>query len=182
MEISKLTDKAKRDFNNAICLIGVIPLLAFVYLLTERISSLDIFIGRRGLIAFLVMIIFVSGFIIGKRMLWALILKLLDFNQKIIAMQDELLIKNKLAAITETVLTLGHEINNPLLIIRGNLEIIGEELQNSQIAQDLKERVLLIKTNFDRIGEVTEKMSRLSNPVSDTVYGNTKIFDLRKSS
>ncbi len=182
MEITKLTAKAKRDFNNAICLIGIIPTLAFVYLLTERISSLDIFAGRRGFIAFLAIIIFLSGFIMGKRMLWSLILKLLDFNQKIIAMQDELIIKNKLAAITETVLTLGHEINNPLLIIRGNLEILGQELRNAQIPHDLNERVVAIKTNFDRIGEVTEKMSRLSKPISDTVYGNTKMFDLRKSS
>jgi signal transduction histidine kinase len=181
MEIKELAIDAKRDFNNAICLIGVIPSLTFVYLLYNKLPTLEIFVGRAGYIALIIMVIFIAGILLGRKMLWKLILKLLDFNQKILSMQEELIAKNKLAAITETVLTLGHEINNPLLVIRGNLEIIGSEINQIAVHPDLKERLSVIKINFDRIGEVTEKLSHLSQPVIDTVYGDSKIINLSKS-
>ncbi|TRZ95084.1 hypothetical protein D4R78_04335 [bacterium] len=181
MEIKELANHAKRNFNNAICLIGVIPSLAFVYLLYNKLPTLEIFVGRAGYIAFIVMVIFIGGILLGRKMLWTLILKLLDFNQKIMSIQEELITKNKLAAITETVLTLGHEINNPLLVIRGTLEMLGSEINQIAAPTDLKERLSVIKINFDRIGEVTEKLSHLSRPVIDTVYGDSKIINLGKS-
>lgn len=181
MEIMDLTTKAKRDFNNAICLMGIIPLLTFVYLLTRRIASWEIFVGRTGYIAFNVLIIFLAGIILGRKMLWSLILKLLDFNQQIIKIQEELIAKNKLIAITETALTLGHEINNPLLVIRGNLEMLDSVIINNAVPADIKERLSTIRTNFNRIGEVTEKLSLLAKPTLETVCGDTRIIDLIRS-
>ncbi|MCX5706365.1 MAG: hypothetical protein NTW13_01640 [Candidatus Omnitrophica bacterium] len=167
MEIKTLIKNEKRNFNTAICLIGIIPFLVFMYLLVRRVSSFNILIGEIGYIMFFTLVVFLLGIYVGRKMLLSLLAELIE--------------KNHLAAITETTLALGHEINNPLLAIRGNLELLDYDAKEIQIPDKIKIRLDIIKGNFERIREATDKLSHLSKPVSSTIFGDTKMVDLNKS-
>jgi len=121
MEIKQLTYDVRRDFNRLISLVGIIPLLVFIYLLVVKIANIKILAGQVGYIVLATIAVFAMGIIVGRKMLMTVTFKLIDDNQKILSIQQELIEKNRLAAITETVLALGDEVNNPLLVISGNL-------------------------------------------------------------
>jgi len=181
MEIKELEVQARRDFNNAVCLMGILPLLMFVYILAVRIASLEIFVGDIGYIVFASIIICLIGMFLGRKMLRSLIRKLIDFNYQVLSMQKELVEKNRLAAITETVLTLGHEINNPMLVIQGNLESLVNEFVESGVPPAVKNRLHEMKNHCERIMLVTQKLSNLSKPVLAPVHSDTSMIDLTKS-
>jgi len=181
MQIEKLQENTEKDFNNVICLMSVIPLLVSVYIIAAKLASLRIFVGEIGYIMLLVMAVVLIGIIAGKRMLWDLIQKIFDFHHRVLSLQQELLEKNRLAAITETVLTLGHEINNPLMVVHGNLELLKSDVAGISLPISVKNRLNEIRNNCERMISVTQKMSNLSKPVSATVHGNTKIIDLSQS-
>ncbi len=167
MTVKELILKEKRNFSMAICLIGVIPFLVFVYLLVTKISSFKVFIGEIGYVMFFTVVVFILGIVVGRKMLMSLI--------------SELVEKNRLAAITETTLALGDQISNPLLVIRGNFQLIEDESRELQLPQKMRERLTTIKGNFERISAVTDKLSNLSKPVTKIIFGNTKIIDLDNS-
>ena len=167
MTLKELILKEKRNFNMAISLIGVIPLLVFVYLLASKISSFKVFVGEIGYVMFFTVVVFILGIVVGRNMLRSLICELVE--------------KNRLAAITETTLALGDQISNPLLVIRGNFQLIEDEAQDLQLPQKMRDRLTTIKGNFERISAVTDKLSNLSKPVTKTIFGNTKIIDLDNS-
>ncbi len=171
MELKNLEEKTKRDFNNAISLMAIIPLLVFVYLIGGKVASLSALSGEVGYIMLTVMAIVLIGIFLGKQTLWRLV------NQ-IFRMQGELLEKNRLIAITETVLTLGHEINNPLLAMQGNLSALEEELINNSFT---REKVGKIRQHCERIMEVTSKLSSLAKPVSEKISGQQNIINLSDS-
>ena len=181
MQLKSIQDQAKRDFNNAICLIGIIPFLVFVYLLVVKIGSMNILIGDIGYFMLVAMGILLLGIVTGRKLIWSLIVKIIESSEQIIKIQEELVEKKRLAAITETTLSLSHEINNPLLIIRGNLEILETEASENHLPDFIKQRLSVMKTNFDRIGQVTDKMAQLSDPVLTDVHGGKKMIDLPKS-
>lgn len=169
MEIEKLTIKTRRDFNNTMCLMGIIPFLVFVYLLiAEKKGSFGVFVGQTGYIISITLVVFILGITTGRNMLWSLIKKMAEAD--------------RLAAITETVLTLSHEINNPLMVIRGNLELLEKDFSNNNnVAIEERDRLLKVKNNFERIMHVTDKLANLSKPVLDIAYGDTEMVDLNKS-
>lgn len=180
MDIKELEMRSEREFNNTICLIGVIPFLVFVHVLADKFGF-KIFIGETGYVVLVSMTILLLGIITGKKMLWRVIRRLIDFNQQVIGLQKDLVEKKRLAAITETTLTLGHEINNPLAIISGNLEFIENDFAKSNIPGPIQDRFITIKNHCERIREATNKLAHLSKPAMRTVYGDTKIIDLAKS-
>ena len=180
-QVSTLIVRGRREFISSIFLIGVIPFMTFVYIVVSKISSFKILFGEVGYIMTATVAVFLSGILAGRKMLWAFIHELLDYNQKIVEMQQELVQKNKLAAIAETALSLGHEINNPLLTVRGNLAMIENDLAQLKIPDEIKKRLDVIKTSVDRIGRATDKMSSLSRPFSETIEGGTKMINLDKS-
>lgn len=181
MEIKKFTHNVKNDFNRLITLAGVIPLLVFIYLLVGKISNFHVLAGEIGYIMMATFAVFIMGIVVGKRMLMSVTLKLIDDNQKILSMQQELIEKNRLAAITETVLTLGDQVNNPLLAISGNLELLEFELRKAGIEEKTRNRIETMRNNFIKIREVTDKMSKLTKPALMTIHGDSKMIDLNKS-
>ncbi len=181
MEIKKFTNSIKSDFNRVITLAGIIPLLVFIYLLVGKISNFSALAGEIGYIVMATFVVFVLGIVVGKRMLMSVTFKLIDDNQKILSMQQELIEKNRLAAITETVLALGDQVNNPLLAISGNLELLELELRHVEIAEKTRNRIETMRNNFLKIRDVTDKMSQLTKPVLMTIQGQTRMIDLEKS-
>jgi signal transduction histidine kinase len=96
-------------------------------------------------------------------------------------MQQELIKKNRLAAVSETALTLGDSINNPLLVISGNLELLDLELKSYKVPEKTHDRIQTMRMNFAKIREVTDKLSRLTQAESTAVYGDIQMIDINKS-
>lgn len=167
MELNEVILKRKRDFNNSLCLTGIIPFLVFVYLLSAKVSSLDIFVGEIGYVVLITLIIFLMGIAVGRKMLVSLLRELVE--------------KNRLAAISETTLTLSHEINNPLIAMSGNLELLSTEFAENRAPDSIVNRLNLIRANCERIREVTIKLTSLSKPVTHNIFGESKMIDLTHS-
>jgi len=181
MEIKQFNENVRSDFNRTVSLAGVIPLLVFVYLLVARISNLTVLVGQIGYIVMATMGVFIMGIVVGRKMLIAVTLKLIDDNQKILSMQHELIEKNRLAAITETVLALGDQVNNPLMVISGNLELLDLEIKHLGAGEKIHNRIQTMRSNFLKIREVTERMSKLTKPELTTIHGDSRMIDLDKS-
>lgn len=168
MDIKKFISKNKRDFDVSIALTGVIPLLVFLYLIVMKISSTKALVGQVGYIMFLTIVVFICGVLVGRRM----------FS----SFANEFMEKAKLAAISEAALGVGDQINNPLMAIRGNLEILQMYAIENNLPTKQVDRIKTIKDNFERIRQITENMSNLANPKSTTAYGKTKMTDFVRSS
>ena len=167
MDIKKLIAKNKRDFNISISMVGVIPLLVFTYLIIAKLATVRILVGQIGYIIFCTIIVFLVGVFVGKKMFRSLV--------------DEIMEKNKSAAITETALGVGDQINNPLLAIRGNLEIIEMYALENKLPDKLIDRIKTIKDNFERIRQITDKMSGMAKPKTTSITGKSSMVDFINS-
>jgi len=181
MEIKQLTSNIRNDFNRAISLAAVIPLLVFIYLVVGKIANFNSLVGEVGYIVIATIGVFIMGIVVGRKMLMSVTFKLIDDNQKILSMQQELIQKNRLAAITETVLALGDQVNNPLLVISGNLEMLDLEIRHLNVGEKVHNRLATMRSNFIKIREVTDKMSKLTKAELITIHGDTQMIDLSKS-
>lgn len=181
MDIKQVIKRNKSDFNNTLVLVGVIPLLVFVYILVGKVANFKIMLGEVGYIVLATIGVFATGIIVGRRMLMSVTMKLIDDNERILSMQQELIEQKSKTAITEVALTLGDQVNNPLLAIRGNLDLLDLDLKNVEQAEEIKKKLATIRSNCERIREVTTKISRLSKPESTDIHGGVRMVDLNKS-
>lgn len=181
MEAKQFTHNIRKDFNRALSLVGIIPLLVFIYLIVGKFANFSVLAGEIGYIVSATIVVFIMGIVVGRKMLMSVIFKLLDDNRKILIMQQELIEKSRLAAITETALALGDQVNNPLLAISGNLELLELELKHVQLSEKTRNRIETMRNNFQKIRDVTERMSKLTKVESVAIHGDTRAIDLEKS-
>ncbi|MBN1354144.1 MAG: hypothetical protein JW994_05720, partial [Candidatus Omnitrophica bacterium] len=90
MNIKDLETYAKRNFDSAICLIGVIPFTIFIYLLVVQLGSIDILVGYTGYIMLVSMSLIILGIAMARKMLWVLINRIFEFNKNVVDLQNEL--------------------------------------------------------------------------------------------
>ncbi|MDD5466106.1 MAG: hypothetical protein PHP73_07215 [Candidatus Omnitrophica bacterium] len=181
MEVRQFTYNIKKDFNRALSLVGIIPLLVFIYLIVDKFANFNLLAAEAGYIVLATIGVFIMGIVVGRKMLMSVIFKLIDDNRRILIMQQELIEKSRLAAITETALALGDQVNNPLLAISGNLELLELELKHVQLSEKTRNRIETMRNNFQKIRDVTERMSKLTKVESMAIHGDTRAIDLEKS-
>ncbi len=167
MKLFDFINKEKREFSVMISLVGIIPFLVFIYLMASKIASIKVFIGEIGLVMILTVLVFLLGIFVGKRMLASFVSEIID--------------KDKKAAISETALAVGHEINNPLLAIRGNLQLLESYIAENQAPESVKNRLKTIMDNFERIRQATDKFVEVSNPKMIKVFGKSNMLDIHHS-
>ena len=167
MKLWDFINKEKREFSVMLALVGIIPFLVFIYIMASKISSIKVFIGEVGLVMILTVLVFILGIFVGKRMLSSFVVEIIE--------------KDKKAAISETALAVGHEINNPLLAIRGNLQLLESYIAENQAPDSVKNRLKTIMDNFERIRQATDKFVELANPKSIRVFGKTNMLDIHHS-
>ena len=68
----------------------------------------------------------------------------------------------KLALLNETIATVRHDINNPLMIITGNAQIL--EIMMTDSPDDQMERVRSILHETERIGQITKRLRDQKQP------------------
>ena len=86
---------------------------------------------------------------------------------------------DRLAAIVETAVAVNHEINNPLVPILGNAQFL---LQDENITnEDVKRRLRIIMSNARRIRNITQKLARITHPVTKEYLRGTRMLDIEGS-
>lgn len=83
-------------------------------------------------------------------------------NQQLEATTKQLIMSEKLAAIGQITAGVAHEINNPIAVMQGNLEVI-RDLVGSK-AEVTKTEFRLIEEQLHRISEIITRLLRFSKP------------------
>lgn len=95
-----------------------------------------------------------------------------------IELNQDILDKERLAAIIETAVTVNHEVNNPLTAILGNVQLLL--LKNENLSDELKEKLKVIEISAMKIKDVTQRLMRLTTPRSVEYSDGTKMVDISK--
>jgi two-component system, NtrC family, sensor kinase len=89
-------------------------------------------------------------------------LKLQRANQQLETTTKQLIMSEKLAAIGEITAGVAHEINNPIAVMQGNLEVI-RDLMGSR-AETAKMEFRLIDEQMHRISEIVSRLLQFAKP------------------
>ena len=95
-----------------------------------------------------------------------------EANRQIEATTKQLIVSEKLAAIGEITAGVAHEINNPLAVIQGNLDVVRDDL--GARAEPLKTEFTLIQEQIQAIHILVSKLLRFARPeeYADSGTGN----------
>jgi len=88
--------------------------------------------------------------------------ELREANQRLEATTKQLVVSEKLAAVGEITAGIAHEINNPIAVIQGNLDVIREDLGDN--AQALKTEFGLIYEQVHSINILVNKLLQFARP------------------
>jgi two-component system NtrC family sensor kinase len=83
-------------------------------------------------------------------------------NRHLVDAQRQLVMSEKLAAIGELTAGVAHEINNPVAVIQGNLELLRELLGDG--AEPVAHEIRLIDQQVNRIREIVAKLLQFARP------------------
>jgi PAS domain S-box-containing protein len=92
-------------------------------------------------------------------------------------LQKKLLESERLAAYTQTVITLNHEINNPLTTVLGNLYLLEKDVRKLK-KKNLTHRLNIIQENCERIQNVIKKLEKIDELKTVSYLGETKMVDI----
>jgi len=88
--------------------------------------------------------------------------KLVHANQQLEATTKQLIMSEKLAAIGEITAGVAHEINNPIAVMQGNLEIIRDMMGAG--ADEAKTEFRLIDEQMHRVSEIVTRLLQFAKP------------------
>ncbi len=83
-------------------------------------------------------------------------------NQLLVATQRQLALSEKLAAIGEITAGVAHEINNPVAVMQGNLDVLRETLGDH--AGPVEGELLLLDQQIQRIATIVTKLLQFASP------------------
>jgi PAS domain S-box-containing protein len=86
---------------------------------------------------------------------------------------------DRMATVVETSVAVNHAINNPLVPILGNAQFL---LQDERIKnEEVRSRLRIIVKNALRIRDFTQKLARITHPVSKEYLRGTRMLDIEAS-
>lgn len=97
---------------------------------------------------------------------------------KRLKLQQQLVDAERLEAITETAISVNHEINNPLTSILLSAQIL---LAREGLDANTIEKLRIIEQNSMRIKNITEKLAQMVQPKSVPYVESIKMIDIRGS-
>ncbi|MEW6671359.1 MAG: response regulator [Thermodesulfobacteriota bacterium] len=101
-----------------------------------------------------------------------------NVGRRIIALQHELLEKEKLQTVFETTGAVCHEMNQPLQVVSGVVELLMMDTKSNDPHYE-KFKTLMEQT--ERMGEITNKLMKITR-YETRKYLKTRIVDIDKSS
>ncbi len=87
--------------------------------------------------------------------------RIMEMNRQLKDTREKLLEAERKAAISATVVSLNHEINNPLMIISGNLDLLRREACDAR----QKAKLDIIDKQLDRITFLMKKLHKIEQPL-----------------
>lgn len=91
-------------------------------------------------------------------------------------LEKERIEKERLKAITESLATINHQINNPLMPILGNIQLMRRN--DGYLEQDDKRKLEIIEINAKKISKIIREFNEAQNLSSVSYYGKTKMLEL----
>jgi len=88
--------------------------------------------------------------------------ELSDANKRLEATTKQLVVSEKLAAIGEITAGIAHEINNPMAVIQGNIDVVRQEL--GLAADDVKTELRLIDEQVHSVNILVSKLLQFARP------------------
>jgi two-component system NtrC family sensor kinase len=88
--------------------------------------------------------------------------ELREANQKLENTYQQLVMSEKLASIGEITAGVAHEINNPVAVIQGNVDVVREVLQDG--AEPVQTELALIDQQVGRINAIVGKLLQFARP------------------
>lgn len=88
--------------------------------------------------------------------------ELKEANETLRRAQQQLVMSEKLAAIGELTAGVAHEVNNPVAVIQGNLDVLRSVL--GPAAEPVREEIRLIHAQVDRIRLIVTKLLQFARP------------------
>jgi signal transduction histidine kinase len=92
---------------------------------------------------------------------------------------DRLIKSERAAAITETTVTINHEINNPLTAILGNTQLLL--MSKDKLPADTISKLQTIERSAVKIRETTSKLMSIIEPVTTPYVSGLEMIDIEKS-
>ncbi len=88
--------------------------------------------------------------------------ELSDANKRLEATTKQLVVSEKLAAIGEITAGIAHEINNPMAVIQGNIDVVRQELEND--TKDVETEFRLIDEQIHSVNILVSKLLQFARP------------------
>lgn len=91
-------------------------------------------------------------------------------------LEGELKERARLQALTESLATINHQINNPLTPILGNIQLLRQD--ETTITNENKRRLKIIEINARKISQIIKKLNQLTSANSIQYYGDSMMLEL----
>lgn len=115
-----------------------------------------------------------------NRRLESMVTELGNANRKLKDAQAELMEKEKMAAILELAGAAAHEMNQPLTVIIGNIDLL---LSQKEVDEAVVRKTLeIISRSAREMADIVKKMARIRRYETDSYVGKIRILDIDKSS
>jgi len=88
--------------------------------------------------------------------------ELAEANEILRRAQQQLVMSEKLAAVGELTAGVAHEINNPVAVIQGNVDVLADIL--GEAAEPVREEIRLIHQQTERIRQIVTKLLQFARP------------------
>ncbi|MBI3813881.1 MAG: hypothetical protein HY279_05370, partial [Nitrospinae bacterium] len=92
---------------------------------------------------------------------------------------DELVKKEKVETIAKMAISTAHEINNPLTVVIGGLEMLLRKKE--EFDKDTIEKLEVVLNSTLRIKDVVARMTKINTPVDTEYARGKKMIDIWKS-
>ncbi len=110
----------------------------------------------------------------------ARVLRLRDIERQLAEAQAQIVVAQRKAAIGEITVAISHEMNNPLMAVRAELELM--KLDATALPPRARAGVVSAIAQLDRISTVLRKLASHSSDATITYIGGTRMTDLGRQS
>jgi DNA-binding response OmpR family regulator len=106
----------------------------------------------------------------------ARVVRMREIEQALATAQQNLIRAERRAAIGEIVVALSHEINNPLMALRAQLDLLG--LDEGSLPPSGRAALALARTQLARIADLLKRLAELDREQAGTYVGGIRMTDL----
>ncbi len=114
----------------------------------------------------------------GEGRLVGILMLALDMRE-IREMQSKLIQDERVKAISETAISVNHEINNPLCSILSNTQLMLMEREN--LNPEIEKKLRSIEKQISRIQEIAKQIGKINEPVLKEYIGGKMMLDVERS-